>query len=45
MGPVGLSSRADQSLDAARSWAVTHDLVMVFGSVTSRTGHEIWLEG
>ncbi len=30
MGPVGLSSRADQSFDAARSWAITHDQVIVW---------------
>jgi hypothetical protein len=29
MGPVGLSSRADQRLDAAHSGAVTHDLAIV----------------
>jgi hypothetical protein len=32
MGPVGLSSRADQGLDAARSGAVTHDLAIVMAS-------------
>lgn len=30
-GIAGLSSRADQSLDEARSRAATHDLVTVFG--------------
>ena len=45
MDPAGLSSRADQGLDTTRSWAVTHDQVMVFGSAASRTGHETWLDG
>jgi len=35
MDPLGLSSRADQTLDTTRSWAVTHDdLAIVWASST-----------